>query len=192
MTAFLVFPTMTILAEPFIALVLGVKWLPTVPLLQWFCFSRVWTPIGGLNLNVLNANGRSDLFLKVDLSKAPLVIVVLIITISIGIEAMVIGQVISSFISFFINAYMPGKLYGYGAFSQIKNMFPMIVASAITAFFTYLSITITDILILKLIFGGITAIINYLGIFYVFKIQELDEIKILLLNLGKTTKKVQE
>lgn len=188
MTAFLIFPTMTILAvlaEPLVILVIGEKWLPTVPLLQWFCFSRVWSPIGGLNLNVLNANGRSDLFLKVDLSKAPIVIVVLIITIPMGIEAMVIGQVISSFISFFINAYMPGKLYGYGAFSQIKDIWPMIVASAITAFFTYLSITITDILFLKLILGGITAIISYFGICYVFKIQELYEIKILLLKLRK-------
>jgi teichuronic acid exporter len=188
MTAFLIFPTMTILAvlaEPLVILFIGEKWLPTVPLLQWFCFSRVWSPIGGLNLNVLNANGRSDLFLKVDLSKAPIVIVVLIITIPMGIEAMVIGQVISSFISFFINAYMPGKLYGYGAFSQIKDIWPMIVASAITAFFTYLSITITDILFLKLILGGITAIISYFGICYVFKIQELYEIKILLLKLRK-------
>jgi O-antigen/teichoic acid export membrane protein len=188
MTAFLIFPSMTILAilaEPLITLFLGEKWMPTVPLLQWFCFSRILYPISDLNLNMLKANGRSDLFLKVDLSKAPLVIVALVITFPMGVKAMVIGQVIVSFISFFFNAYMSGKLYRYGAFSQIRDVWPMIVASAITAFFTYLSISITDFSILKLIFGGITFIISYLGICFLLKLQELDEIKNLLLKLKK-------
>jgi hypothetical protein len=123
--------------------------------------------------------------LKVHLSKAPLVLAAVAITFPMGVKAMVIGQVIVSFISFFFNAYMSGKLYRYGAFSQIRDVWPMIVASAITAFFTYLSISITDFSILKLIFGGITFIISYLGICFLLKLQELDEIKNLLLKLKK-------
>lgn len=186
MTAFLIFPIMTILAvlaKPFILFMLGEKWLQTVPLLQLLCFSRVLYPISGLNLNILNANGRSDLFLKVDLSKAPLTILVLFITIPISVKAMVIGQVITTFISYFINAYLPGKLYGYGAFSQLKDLWPIVLATAITAFFTYLSIAISDVLILKLIIGSFTALISYLVICYLFKIQELNEIKMLILKL---------
>jgi len=62
----------------------------------------------------------------------------------------------------------------------------MIVASAITAFFTYLSISMTDLLILKLFFGGITAIITYVTICFVFRIQELDEIKFLFHKVKKS------
>lgn len=186
MTAFFIFPTMTILAvlaEPFVALFLGEKWLPTVPLLQWMCFARILYPISGLNLNILNANGRSDLFLKVDLSKAPLLIAALIITIPISVKAMVIGQVITGFISFFINAYMPGKLFGYGAFSQIKDIWPILIITMITALITHISIMFIDILILKLIIGGLIAIVSYIAICYLSKIQELEEIKLLFWKL---------
>ena len=182
MTAFFIFPVMTmlaILAEPFILLFLGEKWLPTVPLLQWMCFARILYPISGLNLNILNANGRSDLFLKVDLSKTPLIIVALIITIPISVKAMVIGQVITTFISFFVNAYMPGKLYGYGAFSQIKDIWRIILVTLIMACFVHLGTLISDILFLKLILGGISGLIVYLLFAHFFKMEELKEIVLL-------------
>jgi teichuronic acid exporter len=71
-TVFVVIPVLTLfalLAEPFVRLFLTEKWMPIVPLIQWLCFARMITPISGLNMNILNAIGRSDLFLKVDLVK---------------------------------------------------------------------------------------------------------------------------
>lgn len=188
MTAFFIFfamSTLAILAEPFIELFLGEKWLPTIPLLQWMCFARMFYPISALNLNMLNANGRSDLFLKVDLSKAPLIIIALVITIPISVKAMVIGQVITSFISFFINAYMPGKLYGYGPISQLKDIGPMILVSGVAALCSYLSTTMVDLPILKLLIGSIIAIVVYFGISYLLKFKEMEEVKILFNKLSK-------
>ena len=69
MTAFVIVPAMTLLAlsaEPFVKLFLTDKWLPAVALLQWMSFARMFTPISSINMNILNATGRSDLFLKVD------------------------------------------------------------------------------------------------------------------------------
>ncbi|WP_235942686.1 oligosaccharide flippase family protein, partial [Salinimicrobium oceani] len=108
MSSFFIFPSMTLLAllsEPIIILLLGEKWRPVIVLLQWMCFARVFYPISTMNMNILNASGRSDLFLKIDLSKLPLLIISLIITVPIGVEAIVIGHVVTSFLSFFINAY---------------------------------------------------------------------------------------
>jgi len=186
MTAFLSFPAMTmlaLLADPFIRLVLTEKWLPAVPLLQWMSFARIFYPISALNLNILNANGRSDLYLKVDASKIPLIITALIVTVPFGVKAMVIGQVVTSAIAFFINGYMPGKLFGYGPLSQLKDMIPVFIATAITALVVFVVNSFIEILIIKLIAGVLIGIIVYLSSSYVLKIKELKEVRIIFQSI---------
>lgn len=185
MSAFLIFPAMTILAvlaDPFIRLVLTEKWLPVVPLLQWMCFSRIFYPVSVINMNILNAVGRSDLFLKVDLSKFPILVIALIVTIPLGVKAMVIGLVITSFISFVINAYMPGKLFGYGLFSQLKDMVPVFAATGITAVAVFFVNRFFEAEILKLVIGVFSGIMVYFLSSAVLKIKELQEVRILIKN----------
>lgn len=180
MTAFFIIPAMTLLsllAKPFVSVLLGENWLSVVVLLQWIAFARIVTPISAVNMNILNAVGRSDLFLKVDLAKFPIIVLVMIITIPIGVKAIVIGYVITSLISFFINAYMPGKLFGYGAFSQLRDITPMIIATGIMAIFVYIVGLILRSDILHLIFGGIVGLITYGGVAFLLKIDEVKEVK---------------
>ncbi|WP_426508571.1 lipopolysaccharide biosynthesis protein [Serratia proteamaculans] len=134
MTAFIVMPAMvgfTFLAEPFVHFFLTDKWLPAVVVIQWICLSRMIIPISALNCSLINAVGRSDTYLKVDLSKLPITVGALLITAPFGLTAVVVGNFIVSLICFFINAYYPGKWYGHGAWQQIKSMFPMMVATLI-------------------------------------------------------------
>lgn len=134
MTAFIVMPAMvgfTFLAEPFVHFFLTDKWLPAVVVIQWICLSRMIIPISALNCSLINAVGRSDTYLKVDLSKLPITVGALLITAPFGLTAVVVGNFIVSLICFFINAYYPGKWYGHGAWQQIKSMLPMMVATLI-------------------------------------------------------------
>lgn len=188
MTAFIIFPSMTmlaLLADPFVRVVLTNKWLAVIPLLQLMSFARILYPLSAINMNILNANGRSDLFLKVDLSKLPLIILTLIITIPLGVKAMVIGHVVTSGLSFFINAYMPGKLFGYGALSQLRDMIPVFIATAIMALTVFFVIVCIENLYLKLILGGISGIISYLLMSNILKIAEINEVKSLFAKLKK-------
>ena len=118
-------------AENVILLFLGIKWLPTVPVLIALCLARAVTPISAINMNILNAIGRSDLFLKVDLFKYPMVIAAFFIGINYGIEGIAWSMVATSFISFFINAYFPGKMFGFGGIAQLKVAYKYIIAAAI-------------------------------------------------------------
>lgn len=188
MTSFFIFPAMTLLAllaDPFIRLMLTEKWVPAIVLLQWMCFARIFYPISVINMNILNAIGRSDLFLKVDLSKAPLAIIALVITIPLGVKAMVIGHVVTSCIAFFFNAYMPGKLFGYGAISQLKDMMPVFFSTIIMALAVYLVVFLLDNLYIKLIAGVLVAVITYLLTSYILKVNELKEFKVLWLKISE-------
>lgn len=121
-------------AEDFVKLTLGNDWLSVIPVLVALCFARTITPISAINLNILNAVGRSDLFLKVDLSKLPMTLVALFIALPYGIEGLAWAMVCTSFIAFFINAYFPGKLFGFGGIAQLKVAYKYIIASAVMYF----------------------------------------------------------
>lgn len=188
MTAFFIFPVMTmlsLLADPFVRLLLGPNWLSVIVLLQWMSFARLFYPISVINMNILNAIGRSDLFLKVDLSKMPLTIVALIVTIPLGVKAMVIGHVATSAIAFFFNAYMPGKLFGYGALAQLKDMIPVFISTLVMALFVFIVVHFLDNPYLQLIVGGISGLGVYLLISYILKIEELKEIKLLYYKIRR-------
>lgn len=114
-----------------VLLFLGEEWLPVAPVLSILCFARAITPISAINLGILNAIGRSDLFLKVDLSKLPMTLAALIISVPYGVEAVAWSMVATSAIAFFINAYFPGKLFGFGGWSQLKVAAKYIIAAAI-------------------------------------------------------------
>jgi len=109
----------------------------------------------------------------------------LVITIPLGVKAMVIGHVVTSAIAFFINAYMPGKLFGYGAFAQLKDMVPVFIASAAMALFVYIFEYFIDNLYLKLIVGGIVGLSTYLIMSYLLKIEELKEFTELIIKTKK-------
>lgn len=188
MSSFLIFPTMTmlsVLSDPFIRLFLGEKWLFTIPLLQWMAFARIFYPLSALNMNILKANGRSDLYLKVDLSKLPLIVIALVITLPLGVKAMVIGHVITSFIAYFINAYLPGKLYGYGAISQLKDIWIYMVGSALMGICTMIVLSYIDSIILQLMIGCFLASFIYLLFCFWMKVDELKEIKHILVKMRK-------
>jgi O-antigen/teichoic acid export membrane protein len=145
-------------AEDFVLLFLGLDWLPTVPVLIALCLARAVTPISAINMNILNAIGRSDLFLKVDLSKYPMTIAAFFIGINYGIEGVAWSMVSTSFISFFINAYFPGKLFGFGGIAQLKVAYKYIIA-AVVMYITVSALSFDGqlwlILIAKIMLGAV-------------------------------------
>ncbi len=118
-------------AEDFVKLTLGNDWSPVIPVLVALCFARTITPISAINLNILNAVGRSDLFLKVDLSKLPMSLGALFIALPYGIEGLAWAMVFTSFIAFFMNAYFPGKLFNFGGIAQLKVAYKYIIAATV-------------------------------------------------------------
>lgn len=184
---FFTIPVLTlfaVLAEPFVRLILTEKWMPIVPLIQWLCFARMITPISALNMNILNAIGRSDLFLKVDLIKLPMTLVVLIISVPFGLKAVVIGNLMTTIVSFFINTYYPGKLFGYGAWRQIIEMKQVVLAVMIMSACVFGINYLVSMDIFKLVLGSVVGIASFLLSAHFLKIEEINEMKKIGLQLA--------
>jgi O-antigen/teichoic acid export membrane protein len=148
------------ISEEFVLIFLGDDWRSAIPILTALCFARAITPLTGVNLSILNAIGRSDLFLKVDLLKLPLTLGALFIALPYGIEAVAWAMVCTSVISFFINAYYPGKFFGCGAFLQIKMAAKYIIAVVIM-FTCIMQVSIDSSLWLQLVVKVILGALIY-------------------------------
>lgn len=133
-SSFLVFPMMAGLAacsEPLTIILLTEKWLPSVPFMQLSCIIYALWPIHTANLQAINAVGRSDIFLKLEIIKKSISITVLFITVPRGIYFMLIGSCCTSFIGAAINAWPNKKLLNYSYFEQIKDILPSLILSLI-------------------------------------------------------------
>jgi O-antigen/teichoic acid export membrane protein len=180
MTSFFVFPTMSLLAiiaEPFIRVLLTDKWMGVVPLLQLLCLARVFTPISTLNMNILNVVGRSDLFLKIDMIKIPLIILSLLITLSLGVKAVVIGHVVVSVLSYGINTYYPSKFYQYGLINQLKDIRAILFATLIMSIVVAIVGIHIEYNLLRIVVSVILGGLVYLFISYLLKTSEFNELK---------------
>jgi len=130
--AALYFPIMAGLAsiaEPLVKCLLTGKWLPCVPYFQVICFSGMLYPLHALHLNVLMAQGRSELFLRLEIIKKVLVVVALVITVRMGVKAMVDSLLILSLVSLVLNSYYTRLLIHYGWGEQIRDLLPIVAAS---------------------------------------------------------------
>lgn len=132
-SAFLLFPTMTglaVVAEPLVRLVLTDKWLPCVPFLQIYCLVYVLFPLHTANLQAINALGRTDITLKLEIIKKIIAITILVATCFISAQAIAWGYAAVSLLSTAINAFPNKKLLDYGFIEQLKDLASAAGASA--------------------------------------------------------------
>ena len=125
-------------AEPVIKLVLTDKWLSCVPFMQIFCITYMFYPIHTANLNAIKAMGRSDLFLKLEIVKKIMGMVLLLSTMWFGVMAMAYSLLVSSLLSQIINSWPNWKLLDYSYFEQLKDIMPGIILAVIMGCCVYL------------------------------------------------------
>ncbi len=116
-------------ATPIVRLVLTEKWLPCVPYLQIFCITYMFWPIHTANLNAINAMGRSDYFLKLEIAKKTIGMILLLSTMRFGVMVMAYSLLISSITSQIINSWPNKRLLGYGYLEQLRDIFPSIMTA---------------------------------------------------------------
>lgn len=114
-------------STPLIRMVLTEKWLICVPYQMIFCVSYMFYPIHTANLNAIKAMGRSDLFLKLEIIKKVVGLIVLAITVPISVMAMGYSLLFTSLASQIINSWPNKKLLNYGYLEQLKDILPGIL-----------------------------------------------------------------
>ncbi len=121
------------LAEPFMELVFGNKWLPAAPILQVLCFAGLLLPLHIVNLNVMKAMGHAKLFFRLEVIKKTIGISLIILGSFYGIMGIAVSMLIQSIIELIINTNYTGKQIGYGLLEQVGDCLSTIILSGLMA-----------------------------------------------------------
>ena len=124
---------LAVCAQPLIRLLLTEKWLPCVPYMRIFCIVYAFYPLHTANLSAIKALGRSDIFLKLEVLKELVSIVLLLVTMRYGVYAIALGLLVSSVASQLINSWPNRKMLGYTYPQQLRDMAPAILLSLLMA-----------------------------------------------------------
>ncbi len=184
-STFIVFPMMvglSAIASPLILFLLTEKWAQTIVYLQIICFSMMWYPVHAINLNLLQVKGRSDLFLRLEIIKKIIAIIVLFCVVPFGVIGICWGSVFSSIICLFINTYYTGKLINVGFVRQMKDIMPTLINSIIMGASVYMLTLIVPSRIISLLLSIICGFFIYVFLAYFSKSQELVEIVSIIKN----------
>lgn len=147
-----------VVGEPLIRLFLTEKWLPCLPYLRIFCFTYGMWPIHTANLQAMNALGRSDLFLKLEIIKKVLGLAVMLVTVQISPLAMAYSSIAVTIVSSFINAFPNGRLLQYRYREQLADMLTSLLMASLMGAVVYpismLPISDITVLVLQVIIGA--------------------------------------
>lgn len=192
-SSFIVFPMMVglaVIAEPLVKFLLTEKWLPAVPFLQIFCAIYALWPIHTANLQAINALGRSDIYLKLEIIKKILGIVILIVTIPFGVYAIALGSIVSGIISSFLNAYPNITLLNYSLKEQFSDISSSLLISLVMGgvIYTIHWINLPDII--KIFAQVFLGVILYIGLAKLLRLEILNYLVLTIKEIFRKNKEI--
>jgi len=179
---------MGIIADPMIHVLLGDKWSGAIPYLQLIVLVGVFFPMHAINVQILAALGRSDLFLRIEVLKKMIGIPPILLAIFVGIEAMIIGMIATSLIALSINTYYTKKLINLGLLEQLKSLSHSFIITAVLVMCLlpavyFLKNYFNQIVLLVSVLFAALLIIFFLSRF--MKMEEYVELKEIVINLKR-------
>jgi len=99
---------------------IGEKWTPAAPYLSLLAVVGSMYPLNSINLSILKALGHSKLFLRLEILKRTLTLLVLFVTFRYGLYAILLGQIGTSLIALWINAFYNRQLIFTSYIEQVK------------------------------------------------------------------------
>ena len=155
--------SMSAVSGPLIYCLIGPQWNMAASFLPLICISMSLYPLHAINLNMLQVQARTDIFLYLEIVKKVISIGPICLGIFVGIYWMLVGSIITGIIAFFLNSYYTGKSLRYSSWMQIKDVAPSYAVAifiALSVFFLkYLPLSYWVVLPLQIVVGVSVGII---------------------------------
>ena len=178
--AYIVFPIvgiMIVIARPLIITLWSDKWEEAILLFQILCLGSAWTPFNLFGLSVLQATGRPDITLKLELINKIIGVLIIIITLPLGLYIFVWGRAIYCFYEFIINITATRYVIKYRISELIQDLGIPFILTIISLIITYIIALFFNSSIIQLLSGGFGGILSYILISKFFRIKTFRLIK---------------
>lgn len=127
-SAYCIFPCMIGLgacAGPVVRILFTDRWMAMVPYLRLWCVVLLFYLLHTANLQVIQALGRSDLYLKLEIIKQTISFLGMVIALPFGVFAVLAVMAAVCPLHLYLNAEPNRDLVGYGFWAQLKDIAPI-------------------------------------------------------------------
>ena len=167
--SYVVFPLtcgLAAVSENFILVLLTDKWLQCVPFLKLACINYALMTIGTANLQAIKGIGRSDIYLKLEIIKKIIGILLLLVSMNFGVIAIAISAVFVTVLCEIVNIYPNAKCISYGYKEQALDLIPATISTMLMWIVVweigkFIPIPIVALLVQILVGGLFYIIISY-------------------------------
>ena len=136
-STFLVFPLMVgfaVCSHSILWVLYGSQWMQAAPYMMLACFSFALWPFHTINLRAIQALGRSDIFLRLEIIKKSLALIVILSSFRLGVF---VWMAVSTFamgpLGIIINSWPNRRLLDYTIGMQICDVIPTALVCAVEA-----------------------------------------------------------
>ena len=163
-------------SEPLIYCMIGPKWHEASTYMPLICINYSLYPLHAINLNMLQVQGRSDLFLGLEVIKKIILLVPLFVGAFVGIMPMLLTNTVIGIIAYFLNSHYSGRLLGYSSWMQLCDIAPSYALATAVAlpvwFLKYLPLSYWIVLPMQIAVGATV----FFACCKLFKMNEYKEI----------------
>ena len=135
--SFVLFPAMlglVAISSDMFMLLLGERWMPTVPYFRILALSGMVYPLAMVGYNVLKIKSDGRLVVRLEVVKRVVMTLVLCVTIPTGIEALAWGMTAMAFVEFLLNSGFALRLMSFGVVRLAKALLPSMLLSLVVYF----------------------------------------------------------
>jgi O-antigen/teichoic acid export membrane protein len=157
-----------VVAEPFVLILLTEKWAPMIPFLQLLCIVGVLYPIHQVNVQLLQAQGKSNLNFRIAVIKNSLRIINIALMYRFGVIYIILGEVVCSFLALAVNTYYTKQLVNYGLADQFNDLRQILLAAVIAGASGYALSQASANIYIQFLLGGSGTVVVYTAFHYVF------------------------
>ena len=140
--SYITFPLMFILllcAKPIFILLYSDRWLQSIPYFQVLCIAGLAYCLQSVNLQTISAIGKSKTMFFWTLLKRIIGIGMVVGGLAFwGMKGLLVGMVLNTWFSYFVNISLVSKHIGYKWTQQLQDLTPIIFATFISAAICYL------------------------------------------------------
>ncbi len=178
---------MSLVAEPLFLLLLGERWLPTVPYFEVIALAGLFYPLAMVAYNVLKVHSNGAIIFRLELVKKGVMTLILALAIPHSTMAVAYGLVAMTLIEFIINFAATRRYTTLGWWAMVRSIIPSLLLTAMMGIALhmidfYLQ-NLSNVVMLALQVA--TGVVVYLFGAWIFRVEAFREFKCIVKGILK-------
>lgn len=165
------------IADDMFRLLLGERWMPTVPYFEILALSGLFYPLAIVSHNVLKAKSDGRIILRLEILKRVIMTAVLCYTIPRGVESVAWGMTAMAAVEFMLNTVTAHRYLSCDKLAVLRNVLPSLLLGVVMFGVLYLldmaiePLHVALRLLIAIVLGGV----SYLLLALLFRVKALGE-----------------